>query len=147
MENPNGAVRENWITTNIGSFFNDITGATATNNFNARQAQIQRDWEMEMSNTAYQRAVEDMKNAGLNPAMLYQSGGQGASTPSGANATGQKGGIAMNLIGQTANLVNSITNARKVDAITKHDEIKSNDVSRLYRTTARIAEMLAKFMS
>lgn len=53
--------------------------------FNAQQAQIQRDWEEKMSNTAYQRAVEDMRSAGLNPYLAYSQGG--ASTPQGSVAS------------------------------------------------------------
>ena len=136
----------NPVTSGIGDLVNDITGATSQNKFNAQQAKIQRDWETQMSNTAYQRAVADIKAAGLNPAMMYASGGQGASTPTGASASGNKGGY-MDVIGGTANLINSITNARRVDAITKSNEMTASNASKLYRTTANIAQMLAKFMA
>lgn len=57
----------------------------AQQEFNAEQRRINREWQERMSNTQYQRAVADMKRAGLNPALAYQQGGAG--TPSGASAT------------------------------------------------------------
>ena len=64
----------------------DITGAeNAQNAFNAQEAQKQRDFEAQMSNTQYQRGVADMKAAGVNPALAMSNGG--ASTPSGVAAT------------------------------------------------------------
>lgn len=55
------------------------------NQFNSAEAQRNRDWQTDMSNTAYQRAVADMKAAGLNPAMMFGSA-SAASTPSGSSA-------------------------------------------------------------
>ncbi|UPW41911.1 DNA pilot protein [Dipodfec virus RodF1_74] len=54
--------------------------------FSALEAQKNRDYQTEMSNTAYQRAAADMRAAGLNPYLAYSQGG--ASTPSGSAASG-----------------------------------------------------------
>lgn len=129
------------LTYGIGQVINDITGTSATNEFNAEQARIQREWETQMSNTAYQRAVADMEKAGLNPAMLYASGGNGASTPNGANASGRAGGY-MNVLSGLGNFINSITNARHVDYMTRQNEMSKNDAQGLYKTALLIAKMI-----
>nr|DAF84557.1 MAG TPA: Putative minor capsid protein [Microviridae sp.] len=57
----------------------------AAMNFNSAEAMANREWQERMSSTAYQRAVEDMKKAGLNPILAFANGG--ASTPGGSAGT------------------------------------------------------------
>lgn len=59
-----------------------------TNASNEHIANKANAWSERMSNTAYQRSMEDMRKAGLNPILAYQQGG--ANTPQVKVATMQK---------------------------------------------------------
>nr|QJB21028.1 MAG: DNA pilot protein [Microvirus sp.] len=60
--------------------------ARETNAFNAEEALKNREFQREMSGTAWQRGTADMQKAGINPMLAFAQGG--ASSPSGSSASG-----------------------------------------------------------
>lgn len=80
----------------LGSLFSSSTSGSnnaaniqmqrETNQMQIQEAQKNRDFQEQMSNTAYRRASTDMTAAGLNPAAMFGSG-SAASSPGGAQAT------------------------------------------------------------
>ena len=171
------------ITKTIGNIGGDIlgfAGDAATNGAitnskdqaraneqNVAQAKAQMDFQERMSNTAYQRAVEDMRAAGLNPALAYQNGG--ATAPSGAAATVQserKGDIgaayasnAKSLVGiaqaqkttdsqvslNNANTELSNSNALKAEANAKESQVNAAlSAEQIQRTKAETRTANAK---
>lgn len=106
--------------------------------FNAAQAAQARDWTERMSNTAYQRAMADMKTAGLNPMLAYQQGGASAPVGQHSGGTAAKFENAMQGLGQ------GITSASKgLERYTQLENVQSQTTQN--ETTAALNKAQTDF--
>lgn len=105
--------------------------------FNSAEAEKQRSFEEEMSSTAYQRSVADMKEAGLNPAMMYANGGQGASTPTGSSAVSHSN-KSLDMSGIAA-IINSAA------ALTKNKNMSSQTTQQIYNSAGNLMKTVETY--
>ena len=101
----------------------------------ARQMSFQED----MSNTAYQRAMADMRKAGLNPILAGKMGG--ATTPGGASY------VPENTATASANAMQSLASAKQAQANAKSSEIlaKLNQLDYDYLKRSGLSPMQMKY--
>lgn len=126
----------------VGSVGGDVLGATVSGLFSAHSANKQRDWQTEMSNTQYQRAVADLKAAGLNPMLAYSQGGAGV--PSGAMASvpdlSSLGSRAVSSANQSKQVQETVNNI-KADTELKKSEIALKASDKRYKDVLTALEL------
>lgn len=102
----------------------DFTGGLIRNQHEKKEAKRNRSFQERMSSTSYQRAMKDMKAAGLNPILAGKMGG--ASTPGGskANFGNPFEGAAQKL--QTQKLTAATVDKAQADAATAKEISEQN---------------------
>lgn len=127
------------------SAFGSYKGQASANDTNVRLAKENRDWQTEMSNTSYQRAVGDLQKAGLNPMLAYQQGG--ANTPAGGFAKVENTiGPAMASASQSQQGIQAYETAKQNSAMTDQikaqtDKIRSETMTNEANTAKLLAEI------
>lgn len=96
-----------WLSNTLGSVAGSVLGSAVQNHYNSANAAQANAWNVENYKHRYQWAVEDMRNAGLNP-VLAATNGIGGSI-SGASAAS----VGMSDIGSTMNSAKAASAAER----------------------------------
>lgn len=113
----------------------DRRAARAAQQLNIQEAQKDRDFEERMSNTAVQRRMADLQQAGLNPMLAYSDS---ASSPAGAQAHVDEGATSNRV--QTAESVQRGVSAALLAKQTELAEKKTDSEVTLNESLARKAD-------
>lgn len=97
----------------VGNIIQDLFGVGSSSS--RVQNQMNRDFQERMANTQWQRGVEDMKKAGINPLSAF--GGMSSAIPSGSSGAGGQAanavaGIVSNIIGSSARLLSDLSGVK-----------------------------------
>lgn len=137
------------ITGNSNVVGDMLTGGAVSNNAairdvneqNIKYAKEQTAFQERMSNTAYQRAMADMKAAGLNPMLAFSQGG--ASTPQGVSPTLQAqrpGDVGAGLASTAKGVATASTGIQNVQA----DTSQKQSAAALNHANTQVADVTAK---
>lgn len=96
-----------WLSNTLGSIVGSVFGSSVQNHYNSANAEQANKWNVENYQHRYQWAVDDMRQAGLNP-ILAATNGIGGSI-SGASAAS----VGMSDIGSTMNSARSASAAER----------------------------------